>query len=63
MNVTAHLFMPKDMSQNVKKQAIIFGHPMGALKEQSSDLYAYRLTEQGFVTLAIDLSFWGESEG
>ncbi|EWS77227.1 hypothetical protein AF72_11950 [Xylella taiwanensis] len=55
--------MPKDMSQNVKKQAIIFGHPMGALKEQSSDLYAYRLTEQGFVTLAIDLSFWGESEG
>ena len=36
---------------------------MGAVKEQSSNLYAQKLAEQGFVTLAIDLSFWGESEG
>lgn len=36
---------------------------MGAVKEQSANLYAQKLAEQGFVTLAIDLSFWGESEG
>ena len=36
---------------------------MGAVKEQSSNLYATKLAEQGFITLAIDLSFWGESEG
>lgn len=36
---------------------------MGAVKEQSSSLYAQKLAEQGFVTLAIDQSFWGESEG
>ena len=36
---------------------------MGAVKEQSSNLYAQKLAEQGFITLAIDLSFWGESEG
>jgi uncharacterized protein len=36
---------------------------MGAVKEQSSNLYAQKLAEQGFVTLAIDQSFWGESEG
>lgn len=36
---------------------------MGAVKEQSSNLYAQKLVEQGFVTLAIDQSFSGESEG
>lgn len=63
MDVTGNLFMPKDINQNAKNPAIIVGHPMGAVKEQSSNLYAQKLAEQGFVTLAIDLSFWGESEG
>ncbi|AYH46923.1 MULTISPECIES: alpha/beta hydrolase [Dickeya] len=63
MNVTGNLFTPKDMKQNTKNPAIIVGHPMGAVKEQSSNLYAQKLAEQGFVTLAIDLAFWGESEG
>jgi fermentation-respiration switch protein FrsA (DUF1100 family) len=36
---------------------------MGAVKEQSANLYATKLAEKGFVTLAIDLSFWGESAG
>lgn len=63
MGVTGNLFVPKNMNQNAKNSAIIIGHPMGAVKEQSSNLYAQKLAEQGFVTLAIDLSFWGESEG
>lgn len=63
MGVTGNLFVPKNINQNAKNSAIIIGHPMGAVKEQSSNLYAQKLAEQGFVTLAIDLSFWGESEG
>lgn len=63
MGVTGNLFIPKNMNQNTKNSAIIIGHPMGAVKEQSSNLYAQKLAEQGFITLAIDLSFWGESEG
>lgn len=63
MNVAGNLFLPKDLDQNAKNPAIIVGHPMGAVKEQSSNLYAQKLAEQGFVTLAIDLPFWGESEG
>jgi hypothetical protein len=36
---------------------------MGAVKEQSANLYATKMAERGFVTLSMDLSFWGESEG
>jgi fermentation-respiration switch protein FrsA (DUF1100 family) len=63
MTVAGNLFRPKDLDPNTKAPAIVVGHPMGAVKEQSSNLYAQKLAEQGFVTLAIDLSFWGESEG
>lgn len=63
MNVVGNLFIPKAMTKNTQYPAIVVGHPMGAVKEQSSNLYAQKLAEQGFVTLAIDLSFWGESEG
>lgn len=63
MKVTGNLFVPKSLAKNAKSPAIIVGHPMGAVKEQSSNLYAQKLAEQGFITLAIDLSFWGESEG
>lgn len=63
MLVVGNLYIPKDLNQNALNPAIIVGHPMGAVKEQSSNLYAQKLAEQGFVTLSLDLSFWGESEG
>lgn len=63
MNVAGNLFIPKGLKQDIKNPAIIVGHPMGAVKEQSANLYATKMAEQGFVTLSLDLSFWGESEG
>lgn len=63
MKVAGNLFLPKDQKPGVRYPAIIVGHPMGAVKEQSSNLYAQKLAEQGFITLAIDLPFWGQSEG
>ncbi|MCK2000954.1 alpha/beta hydrolase [[Brevibacterium] frigoritolerans] len=63
MNVTGNLFIPKGLKKNTKNPAIIVGHPMGAVKEQSANLYATKMAERGFVTLSLDLSFWGESEG
>jgi hypothetical protein len=63
MDVAGNLFIPKDLKQGAANPAIVVGHPMGAVKEQSSNLYAQKLAEQGFVTLASDLSFWGESAG
>ncbi|GAQ06125.1 uncharacterized protein PA2218 [Aspergillus lentulus] len=65
MTVAGNLFVPR--SQNLTRSgdapAIIVGHPMGAVKEQSANLYATKLAEQGFVTLSLDLQFWGGSSG
>ncbi len=63
MKVAGNLFKPMNMAENVKLPAIIVGHPMGAVKEQSANLYAAKMAERGFVTLAIDLPYWGESGG
>ena len=63
MKIAGTLFTPKSMNPEEKLPAIVVGHPMGAVKEQSASLYAQKMAEAGFVTLAIDLPFWGESEG
>lgn len=63
LKVAGHLFVPKSLDRSKPAAAIVVGHPMGAVKEQSANLYATKMAEQGFVTLAIDLPFWGESDG
>lgn len=63
MKITGILYRPKEVDPKAKSPAIIVGHPMGAVKEQTGTLYAQKMAEQGFVTLAIDLSFFGESDG
>ncbi|MDQ0654082.1 alpha/beta hydrolase [Pseudomonas cedrina] len=63
MAIAGNLFVPKHPAATAKYAAIIVGHPMGAVKEQSANLYATKMAEQGFVTLSLDLSFWGESAG
>jgi len=63
MNVAGNLFVPKGKSPDAKLPAIVVGPPMGAVKEQAANLYATKMAERGFVTLSLDLSYWGESEG
>jgi fermentation-respiration switch protein FrsA (DUF1100 family) len=63
MKVAGHLFIPKNLDRSKQNAALIVGHPMGAVKEQSANVYASNMAERGFITLSIDLSFWGESEG
>lgn len=63
MEVAGNLFTPKNLDRSRKSPAILVGHPMGAVKEQSANLYATKMAEQGFVALSLDLSFWGESAG
>ena len=63
MLVSGNLFVPKALDRKKRSPAIVVGHPMGAVKEQSADLYATKMAEQGYVTLSVDLAFWGGSEG
>jgi fermentation-respiration switch protein FrsA (DUF1100 family) len=62
ITVSGDLYTPKNTG-NQKLAAIILSGPFGAVKEQSSGLYANELASRGFVTLAFDPSFTGESGG
>lgn len=62
--VAGNLFYLKNHNNNSAPAAgIVVGHPMGAVKEQSANLYATKLAEQGFITVSIDIPFWGGSDG
>lgn len=59
--LAADLYQPKNAGG--KLPAIAVSGPFGAVKEQSSGLYAQTMAERGFVTLAFDPSYTGESSG
>ena len=61
IDLVGHLYLPKDFSPEKKYAAIAVSGPFGAVKEQSSGLYAQEMAKAGFVALAFDPSFTGES--
>lgn len=61
--LVGNLFLPKDFDPAKTYPSVICVHPAGSVKEQSAGLYAHRLTEHGFVTLAFDATYAGESGG
>src|SRR5688572_21639406 len=63
INLVADLYLPKNLDRSKKHPAIVVGGPYGAVKEQSAGLYAQTMAERGFVTLAYDPSYNGESGG
>lgn len=63
INVVANLFYPPDYDRNRKYAAIVVGPPFGGVKEQTAGLHAQKLAALGYVTLAYDPSFLGESGG
>ncbi len=61
ITLVADLYEPKDAQG--KLPAIAVSGPFGAVKEQCSGLYAQKMAERGFVTIAFDPSYTGESTG
>ena len=62
ITLSGDLYLPKN-SENTKPSGIAISGPFGAVKEQSSGLYANQMSERGFAVLAFDPSYTGESSG
>ena len=63
IDVAGHLYLPKNFNPNKKYAAIVVSGAFGAVKEQHSGLYAQEFAKAGFVSVAFDPSFTGESGG
>ena len=62
-SMAGHLFSPPNMEKGKRYPALAVAHPFGGVKEQTAGLYARKMAEKGYVTLAFDASHQGESGG
>lgn len=62
-NVAANLYLPDGFDENRQYPALVFSHPGGGVKEQTSKIYAEGMAKKGYVALTFDATHQGESEG
>lgn len=63
ITVAADMYLPKGIDKSKKHAALLVGTPYGGVKEQGAGIYAQTMAERGFVAMAFDESFNGESGG
>ena len=63
LEIAANVYTPAGYEATKKYPAIVVAHPNGGVKEQVAGLYAQRLAEKGYITIAADASYQGASEG
>ncbi|GAB3788700.1 alpha/beta hydrolase [Dyella agri] len=63
IDISANVYTPANYDPQKKYPAIVVAHPNGGVKEQVAGLYAQRLAEQGYITIAADAAFQGASGG
>jgi fermentation-respiration switch protein FrsA (DUF1100 family) len=63
IDIAANVYTPADYNESKKYPAVVVAHPNGGVKEQASGLYAQRLAEAGFITIAADAAYQGASGG
>lgn len=63
IRLAANLYLPAGYQADKSYPAVIVAHPNGGVKEQVSGLFAQKLADQGYITLAFDAAYQGASEG
>lgn len=63
IDISANVYTPANYDQRKKYPAVVVAHPNGGVKEQVAGLYAQRLAEQGYITIAADAAYQGASGG
>ena len=63
IDIAANVYTPADYNPSKGYPAIVVAHPNGGVKEQVAGLYAQRLAEAGYITVAADASYQGASGG
>jgi fermentation-respiration switch protein FrsA (DUF1100 family) len=63
IEIAANIYTPANYTTEGKYSAIIVAHPNGGIKEQTAGLYAQRLAEAGYITIAADAAYQGASGG
>lgn len=61
--LVANIYTPKNYNPKNKYKAIVVAHPNGGVKEQVAGLYAQNLASLGYITIAFDSAYQGESSG
>lgn len=63
ITIAANVYTPANYDASKKYPAVVVAHPNGGVKEQTAGLYAQRLAEAGYITIAADAAYQGGSGG
>ncbi|HEX9785891.1 MAG TPA: alpha/beta hydrolase [Opitutaceae bacterium] len=63
LEISANVYTPPNYDSKGSYPAVVVAHPNGGVKEQAAGLYAQRLAEQGYITIAADAAYQGASGG
>lgn len=63
IDIAANVYTPANYEPSKQYPAVVVAHPNGGVKEQTAGLYAQRLAEMGYITIAADAAYQGASGG